>query len=140
MVADMKLSEFSSNSKLSESKMAELDLDLKDKKIKDSEFKKKYGKSRSEVKTEMKPKKKVKESTSDERFDNMMGKITGSDKPEAIPAQGTGHIDRKIMNLTHQIFLRLRDFDDPEVYQKFMEFMTKTINSEVGPLDESKFS
>lgn len=79
-----------------------------------------------------------KEATGDKKFDKMMGNITGSDTPKAIPAQGTGQIDRQIMELTHKIFLRLRDFDDPRVYQKFIDFMVKTINNDVGPLDEER--
>ena len=46
--------------------------------------------------------------------------------------------DRKIMALTHQIFMKLRDYDDPEIYQKFVDFMVKTIEDNVGPLDEER--
>lgn len=83
--------------------------------------------------------KKTREATGDANFDDMMGKITGSDKPTAQLGNKPTVPDRKIMALTHQIFLKLRDYDDPDIYQKFIEFMIKTVNDNVGPLDESKF-
>lgn len=135
----MKLEDFSPKKNIiKEGKVKELDQDLKDKKMSDADFKKKYNKSKADVRKEIKPKKKVAEATGDARFDKMMGNITGSDTPSAIPAQGSGQIDRQIMELTHKIFLRLRDFDDPRVYQKFIEFMVKTINNDAGPLDEER--
>ena len=71
--------------KLEEGKMAELDLDIKDKKMSDTEFKVKYKNTRAEMrsKTTTKPaKKKVKEATGDLKFDNMLGKISGNTKPQ----------------------------------------------------------
>lgn len=134
----MRLDDFSPKKNIKEGKVKELDQDLKDKKVSDADFKKKYNKSKAEVKKEIKPRKKVAEATGDARFDKMMGNITGSETPKAMPPQGTGQIDRQIMELTHKIFLRLREFDDPEVYQKFIDFMVKTINNDVGPLDEER--
>ena len=82
----MNFDEFSTpKNRLKEGKMAELDLDLKDKKLTDAEFKSKYKNSRAEMKakTTSKPaKKKVKEATGDPAFDGMMGKIAGSTTPQ----------------------------------------------------------
>jgi hypothetical protein len=78
------------------------------------------------------------EITGDPGFDKMMGGITGSDTPGVDIGNRQTVPDRKIMELTHKIFLRLREYDDPAVYEKFIDFMTKTITDNVGPLDESK--
>lgn len=77
------------------------------------------------------------EATGDKKFDDMMSGITGSDTPSVDLGNRQTVPDRQIMELTHKIFLRLREYDDPEIYQKFIEFMVKTINANVGPLDES---
>jgi hypothetical protein len=69
----------------------------------------------------------------------MMGNISGSDTPSVDLSNRQTVPDRKIMDLTHKIFLRLQEYDDPEVYQKFIQFMIKTITANAGPLDESKF-
>ena len=81
--------------------------------------------------------KKVKETTGDEKFDNMMNNISGSDSPQTNLGNRSITTDRKIMELTHKIFLRLREYDDPEIYEKFINFMIKTVETNVGPIDES---
>ena len=60
--------------KLEESKMSELDLDLKDPKCTDVEFKKKYKKTKAEMRAAMKDKKPVKEATDTETKDSA-GKV-----------------------------------------------------------------
>jgi hypothetical protein len=136
----MKLGEFSGKKgSVSESKMSELDLDLKDNKMSDKEFKAKYKKTKQEVKAVVKPVKKVKEATGDARFDGMMNNITNNTEPSAQLGSKMTTPNREIRDLTHEIFLKLRDYDDPEIYQKFIDMMIKTINNpNVGPLDESR--
>lgn len=135
----MKLNEFSGKKgKVTEGKMSELDLDLKDKKMSDKEFKAKYKKTKQEAKAAVKPAKKVKEATGDRDFDSMMNNITNNTDPSAQLGNKSTTPNRAIMKLTHEIFLRLRDYDDPEIYQKFINFMIKTVSDNVGPLDESK--
>ena len=68
--------------KIEEGKMSELDLDLKDKKMSDAEFKTKYKKTRAEMRSATNSKKKVKEATGNPKFDNMMGKISGNEQPQ----------------------------------------------------------
>lgn len=134
----MKLDEFSSKKgKVTEGKMSELDIDLKDKKMSDKEFKAKYKKSKAEARAAVKPKK-VKEATGDARFDGMMNNITNNTEPSAQLGSKSTTPNRDIMKLTHEIFLKLRDYDDPEIYQKFINFMIKTVSDNVGPLDESR--
>ena len=80
----------------------------------------------------------VKEATGDASFDGMMNNITNNTEPSAQLGNKQTTPDRKIMQLTHQIFMKLRDYDDPEIYQKFINFMIKTVSDNVGPLDESR--
>ena len=80
---------------------------------------------------------KFRETTGDRKFDNMLGKIVGSDKPEVDQGNRKTIPDREIMEWTHKIFLRLQQYHDPDIYRKFIEFMIKTIESDIGPIDES---
>jgi hypothetical protein len=78
------------------------------------------------------------EITGDARFDNMLGKIAASDKPSVDIGNKKAEPDRKTMELTHKIFLALRDYDDPYVYDQFVQFMRKTLDPNIGPVDESR--
>jgi hypothetical protein len=78
------------------------------------------------------------EITGDADFDKMIGNISSSDTPSVDLSNRKTVPDRKIMELTHKIFLRLREYDDPEIYEKFINFMIKTVETNVGPIDESK--
>jgi hypothetical protein len=79
--------------------------------------------------------KRVKETTGDEKFDNMINNISGSDSPQTDLGSRKTQPDRKTMELTHKIFLALRDYDDPYVYDRFVEFMAKTLDPNIGSVD-----
>ena len=76
----------------------------------------------------------INEETGDERFDKMMNKVTGSNSPSVEPSNL--QMTQKTLDLTHKIFLALRDYNDPRITAKFIEFMNRTLDPSV-PLDES---
>ena len=76
---------------------------------------------------------KLDEVTGDDKFDRMLGRITGSDEPSIDLTGKQAEPDRRIHELTYKIFLALRDFNDPATTQKFVDFMNKTLGPLEGP-------
>lgn len=75
------------------------------------------------------------EITGDDKFDRMMNNISGKDTPDVDLGNRQTSPDRKTHELTHKIFLALRDYDDPYVYQQFVDFMRKTLDPNIGPVN-----
>lgn len=75
------------------------------------------------------------EDTGDEKFDSMMSHITGNNEPKARFGNMQLDPDDKTRELTHKIFLALRDYDDPVIYRKFIDFMRQTLDPRIGPVE-----